>query len=150
MLSLKMFCEIYDVGYKNIMSRKSLCTLPDYLFEKQQGLIYIHEDKLERRHNFRDMVHKYCQTFYYVLSEHLDDKDISALVCSYRNSSETSMYVFINEKLFKEISSSYICYQIYTRMWITFRCFREIERKLKRVYPEFNPEDLLEKRYKEK
>jgi hypothetical protein len=35
-------------------------------------------------------------------------------------------------------------------MWITFKCFREIERKLKRLYPEFNPEDLFEKRYKEK
>ena len=150
MLSLKMFCENYEVGYNNLISRKSTGLLPEFLFNNNQGVIYIDEKKLAKRHKFRNMVQKYCQNFYYVLSEHLNDKDIAKLICYNNQLDEASIYSFINEHLFKEVKYSYVCYKVNTRLWILFKVFRGIERRLKRKYKQFNPEDLLERRYKEK
>lgn len=137
LISLALFNERYSLPKNTIHVGKSKGTINASAFEKIKNSIMIDEKFFIRRVGFKKRVWLEAHDFYYWLSKHLKDTQMSELLAKIDGDESqdciNNWNMFIHKTLFYRPESSVLVYKISPTLWKFWRYGRWIFNALHRL-----------------
>jgi len=145
MLKIADFEDMYGIDVNSLRVQIRNGKLPKSLFIKRG---YVDDDWFLRRIEFRKRVINYIHDCYYFLNAFFNDDKIAKIIYKGTNKKFTlgTIKNFIYVDMFMIKSDRITNYKLTIREWEVFKFCRKIELLIKRYYPKFNFNDILDKR----
>lgn len=143
MVPLIEFCNKYELSNDSLSVLYSQGLLSNNIYVKIKGSVFIDEDLLNRLYTRKRRIILYIQSVYYLLNEHLSNSLIGYMI-EEAEISDSSWSIYFRD-IFK-IQEGIMKFKISKRDKKVFLVFRKLERRLKKIHPNFNVEDMLDKR----
>ena len=126
-LRTTVFCEKYDISCELIAQYHHHKRLPDYIFSKSHGEVYVEESYFVRRYEFKKWVTNKCHEYYFYLERYFPASTISYMMTTISDAhKEHTWNMFFNKQLFSYTDYSILQYKIRPMMWEFFRQVRWI------------------------
>jgi len=115
-------------------------------FSDKNGRSSVDENFIIRRKNFKVKVRMFNQDTYYYLEHFLTATDIAINVSKLYSVNRKSFYDYLMNGLFRVEDESIVIYKINNFDWVFFRYGRRLRREAKKMHPNFDIEEILDRR----
>lgn len=128
MMTIRGFCETYDLSIDTLYVGKASGSIPAHVF-KHDGIrgTMIDEKFFLNRKQFRRKVWLESHTMFYFLNKHLSETDISRLMMKMDGGGSVGNWnTYVSDRLFRTPNESILQYKLSSAVWKFYRYCRWI------------------------